>query len=187
MHAAVIHLRLSVTPSAAVAQVVLRLIYFRLSSESWRRAVFYARLSTFLHPSSRLQSFKSPASTLHFHAGQSPSILIMKAGCFFKMSVSTRLGGITGYMTTIWQINAGKHEKCPITHLPLKIDYLENGSLDCCVSIVTKLEAWWKRNLGLIISIDYLCHDVLTGFVFYRASYSVCAEINFPENKAVGT
>jgi len=51
---------------------------------------------------------------------------------------------------------------------------------------VTKLEACWKRNLGLIISIDYLFHDVLTGFVVYPASYSVCNEITFPEEKTVG-
>jgi len=76
--------------------------------------------------------------------------------------------------TTIWQTHAGKHEKWPINHQLLKIDYLQAGSLDSYVSIVTNLEAWWKRNLGLIISIDYLFHDVLTGFVVYPASYSVC-------------
>jgi hypothetical protein len=68
MHAAVIHLRLSVTPSAAVAQVVLQHNFFALNYHLPLHHLFCARISTFLHPSSRLQYFKSPTSTLHFHA-----------------------------------------------------------------------------------------------------------------------
>jgi hypothetical protein len=58
MHAAVIHLRLSVTPSAAVLQHNLSASDYQLRLD---------RISTFLHPSSRLQSFNSPTSTLRFH------------------------------------------------------------------------------------------------------------------------
>lgn len=69
MHAAVIHLELRVTPSAAVTQIVLQhnLSTFKLSSASWHRAVFCVGMSMFLHPSSRIQCCKSTASTVRSH------------------------------------------------------------------------------------------------------------------------
>jgi len=132
MHAAVIHLRLSVTPSATVAQVVLQhnlstsVYYLRRDAvqcfaPGYRRSCIQVQDYNFLRVQHRRYS-----SML----GQSPSTLMMKSGCFFQTSVSTKLNGIKTYKTTIWQIHAWKYEKWPITHLPLKTDCLETGSLD---------------------------------------------------------
>ena len=132
-----------------------RLNYFRLSSATWHRAVFCGRILTFLHPYSSLQC-KSPISTLLFHAWTKSFSPYDEGRMFLETSVSTRLHDIKTYKTTIWQFHAGKHEKWTINHVPLQSDILQTGSADSRFSVMTLLDAWWKRNLGLYNSRDYL-------------------------------
>ena len=103
MHAAVIHLRLSITPSAAVAQVVLqhdlsasdyypRLDAVKCFAPGYRRSCIQVQDYNILRVQHR---------HLNSMLGQSPSTLMMKSGCYFQTSVSTKINGIKTHKTTI--------------------------------------------------------------------------------------